>query len=258
MAVVAVVVAFLVSAVAVRLFSRPGSWLYVLDHPNERSLHTSPVPRTGGVAILAGIAAALALSAAALRLDPVLAWILAGALLVAGVSFLDDRMNVHPGLRFLVHLGAALMLLGGGLALAALRLPGVSWAWPAVAAGAFSLLFAIWLINLYNFMDGMDGLAGGMAVFGFGTCALIGALRGHADFASTAAVVAAAAAGFLLFNFPPARIFMGDVGSATLGFLAAAVCLWADRRDVFPLWIGVLVFSPFIVDATVTLARRVL
>jgi len=97
-----------------------------------------------------------------------------------------------------------------------------------------------------------------MAVFGFGTLAALGYLGGDAAFAGANVVVACAATGFLLFNFPPARIFMGDVGSSTLGFLAAAFSLWGSREGLFPLWVAGLVFAPFVVDATVTLARRAL
>jgi UDP-N-acetylmuramyl pentapeptide phosphotransferase/UDP-N-acetylglucosamine-1-phosphate transferase len=119
-----------------------------------------------------------------------------------------------------------------------------------------ALLFVVWMTNLYNFMDGMDGFAGGMAFFGFGTFAVLGDMAGQSFFAALNFIVAAAAAGFLVFNFPPARIFMGDVGSSTLGLLAAAFALWGDSVGAFPLWIGILVFSPFIVDATATLHRR--
>jgi UDP-N-acetylmuramyl pentapeptide phosphotransferase/UDP-N-acetylglucosamine-1-phosphate transferase len=112
------------------------------------------------------------------------------------------------------------------------------------------------MLNLYNFMDGMDGIAGGMAVFGFGTFAVFGLLAGATLFSVLNLIIAAAALGFLVFNFPPARIFMGDVGSSTLGLLAAALSLWGVRDGIFPFWIALLVFSPFIVDATVTLLRR--
>jgi UDP-N-acetylmuramyl pentapeptide phosphotransferase/UDP-N-acetylglucosamine-1-phosphate transferase len=112
------------------------------------------------------------------------------------------------------------------------------------------------MVNLYNFMDGMDGFAGGMAVFGFGAMAVLGWQGGDAGFALANAAIAAAAAGFLLFNFPPARIFLGDVGSATLGLLAAALSLLGSQRGLFPLWVAWLAFSPFIVDATWTLLRR--
>jgi UDP-N-acetylmuramyl pentapeptide phosphotransferase/UDP-N-acetylglucosamine-1-phosphate transferase len=107
-------------------------------------------------------------------------------------------------------------------------------------------------------MDGMDGFAGGMALIGFGTFGVFGLLDGHLLFATVSLSLAAAAAGFLLFNFPPARIFMGDTGSATLGLLAGGLSLWGAREGLFPFWAALVVFSPFIVDATVTLLRRLL
>jgi UDP-N-acetylmuramyl pentapeptide phosphotransferase/UDP-N-acetylglucosamine-1-phosphate transferase len=121
---------------------------------------------------------------------------------------------------------------------------------------AVLVLATMWMTNLYNFMDGADGLAGGMAVFGFGAYALAAAGGGSTALALGAASVAAAAAAFLAFNYPPARIFMGDVGSVPLGFLAAALGIAGWQRGVWPSWFPVLVFSPFIVDATVTLAQR--
>ena len=114
------------------------------------------------------------------------------------------------------------------------------------------------MTNLYNFMDGMDGLAGGMGVFGFGFLGLAGWLHGDTGFAVQSWVIAAAALGFLRFNFPPAQIFMGDAGSTVFGFLAAVFILQAQRRGLLPVWCGILIFSPFVVDATVTLIRRVL
>jgi UDP-N-acetylmuramyl pentapeptide phosphotransferase/UDP-N-acetylglucosamine-1-phosphate transferase len=112
------------------------------------------------------------------------------------------------------------------------------------------------MINLYNFMDGMDGFAGGMTLIGFSTLAWLG--RADATFTDVCLIVAAASAGFLIHNFPPAKIFMGDTGSTALGFLTAACTLWGSKANLFPLWIAILVFSPFIVDATVTLLRRLL
>jgi UDP-N-acetylmuramyl pentapeptide phosphotransferase/UDP-N-acetylglucosamine-1-phosphate transferase len=129
---------------------------------------------------------------------------------------------------------------------------------PAGFNAVLTTLFVVWVVNLYNFMDGMDGFAGGMAVIGFGSLAILGWLAGHSSFVVVSAIVASAAGGFLISNFPPARIFMGDVGSSALGLLAAGLLLWGARDGVFPIWVGLLVFSPFIVDATVTLLRRVL
>jgi UDP-N-acetylmuramyl pentapeptide phosphotransferase/UDP-N-acetylglucosamine-1-phosphate transferase len=121
---------------------------------------------------------------------------------------------------------------------------------------AAALLAIVWVTNLYNFMDGMNGLAGGMAVFGFGTLALGADAAGASDIAVLAGCIAAGAGGFLLFNFHPARIFLGDVGSIPLGFLAAVLGMDGVRRDLWPLWFPLVAFSPFIVDASVTLLRR--
>ncbi len=114
------------------------------------------------------------------------------------------------------------------------------------------------MTNLYNFMDGSDGLAGGMALFGFGFYAAAAWLAGDPALLAISATVSAAAAGFLWFNFPPARIFMGDVGSVPIGFMAGAVGLAGWANGAWAPWFPVLVFSPFIVDATVTLLRRAL
>ena len=112
------------------------------------------------------------------------------------------------------------------------------------------------MINLYNFMDGMDGFAGGMALIGFSALAWLG--RADIGFALLQLSIAAASAGFLLYNFPPAKIFLGDIGSTALGFLVAANSLWGSSVGLFPLWAALLIFSPFIVDASVTLSRRIL
>lgn len=176
--------------------------------------------------------------------------------LVATVSYIDDRHHVPVIGRLLAHLVAACLLLWGGFSFRILDLPGFEFSVTAMLSGLLSLVFIVWMINLYNFMDGMDGFAGGMAVIGFGAFALLGWQAGNALFMLLNLVTASAAAGFLIFNFPPARIFMGDVGSSTLGLLAAAFSFWGARDGVFPFWVAVLIFSPFIMDASVTLMRR--
>jgi UDP-N-acetylmuramyl pentapeptide phosphotransferase/UDP-N-acetylglucosamine-1-phosphate transferase len=208
-----------------------------LDRPNERSLHAVPVPRVGGLGIVAGTLLAFALASAA----PSIA-ILTAAL--STVSFIDDRSHLPVALRFAAHgIAAAAFVL--------VTLPDVH------LLGQAALVVAIvWMTNLYNFMDGSDGLAGGMAVFGFGAYALGAWLAGDAVFATVAVSIGAAAAVFLAFNFHPAKIFMGDAGSIPLGFLAAALGILGWHSEHWPLWFPVLVFSPFIVDASVTLARR--
>ena len=250
----ALVLAF--SALTTRRLAAAGARRWLLDHPNERSLHDQPTTRSGGLAIaagvlLGGVAAAVFVSAS----DHAL-WLAVGALVIFAVSFRDDISHVHPGIRMGVHLIVALSLVYAGFAIDGIDLPGTRWPLSPWLAAVLTCLYVAWLVNLYNFMDGMDGFVAGMAVFGFSTYALLGAMQGQPAFAALSVVIAAASAGYLLFNFPPARIFMGDAGSSLLGFLAAGLSLWASKKGIFPLWIAVLVFSPFIVDATFTLARR--
>lgn len=249
------IVTFSISAWLTHWFCNPASAVYVLDHPNERSLHHRAVPRGGGLAILLAILAG-GLGVVWFHSVAGLAGLVFGVILVGGVSFLDDRYSIPPLYRLPAHIVAVIVFLYQGYVLEGPVIPGASLDWSYGAAAAFSLLFCVWMINLYNFMDGMDGFAGGMAVSGFGIFAIMGWLAGHELFFVMNLIIVAAAAGFLVFNFPPARIFMGDAGSSTLGFLAAVFSLWGDRDGVFPFWIALLVFSPFIVDATVTLLRR--
>ena len=250
--------AFVISLMLTRRFCDPMSRFHILDQPNARSLHTQPTPRSGGLAILAaiyvcGIAAVYWLGRPS---DSSYGWIGGSSILVAGVSYIDDRFTLPSGIRFVVHILAATLLVFGGFAMSHLELPGLDLSLPYWIGIVFTLLFVVWMLNLYNFMDGMDGFAGGMALFGFGAFAAMGWMAGHEIFFVISLIVASASAGFLIFNFPPARIFMGDVGSSTLGLLVAAFSLWGARDGVFPFWVAVLVFSPFVVDASTTLVRR--
>ncbi|MDH5212110.1 MAG: glycosyl transferase, partial [Betaproteobacteria bacterium] len=148
--------------------------------------------------------------------------------------------------RLALHLGAAAAVLAVDL---------------EVSAPLLFVVFALalaWTANLYNFMDGADGLAGGMAVFGFGAYALAAHLFGAQTLAALCASLAAAAGAFLVFNWHPARLFMGDVGSVPLGFLAGALGLQGWAIGAWPLWFPLLVFAPFMCDATLTLIKRLL
>jgi len=214
---------------------------FALDHPNERSLHTKPIPRTGGLGIVLGVAAAWGAAGAAV---PLPVWL--GAAFLLAVSLLDDLRDLPAAARFGAHLAAAII---------------VAWAaGPQLGSPGmvFVVLSVAWMTNLYNFMDGSDGLAGGMAVAGFVAYGIAAWSGGAADVAMLNFCVAASAAAFLVFNFHPARIFMGDVGSIPLGFLSASLGLQGWTLDLWPWWFPFLVFSPFAVDATVTLGRRLL
>lgn len=247
-----------VSAILTAYLVSGRSRLRWMDYPNQRSLHMRPVPRTGGLGILAGVAVGWIAMVWLFTFPTGWSWILGGMLLVAGVSLLDDWRGAGVVSRLVAQFSAAMFLVVAGLAVEHMVLPGFEWHSPLWLSVTLTVVFAVWMANLYNFMDGMDGLAGGMAVFGFAVMALLGWQVGDPLFAAMNLSVALAAAGFLWHNFPPARIFMGDNGSSTLGFLAAVAMLWAQHKGLFPLWVGLLVFSPFIVDATVTLAVRAL
>ena len=210
-----------------------------LDRPNERSLHAQPIPRSGGLAIMTGALAAFVLLPAPIALA-------APALALAGVSLADDWRGLPIAVRFLAHALAAAVFV-------ALALDTPPW-WMQIVL----TLTVMWMTNLYNFMDGSDGLAGGMTVSGFGFLGLAAYLAGDATIALTGFCVACAALAFLVYNFHPARIFMGDTGSIPLGFMAAALGLLGWQHDLWPLWYPAAVFSPFIVDASITLAKRIL
>ncbi|MGO9443697.1 MAG: MraY family glycosyltransferase [Thiobacillaceae bacterium] len=212
-----------------------------LDHPNERSLHVMPTPRIGGLGIMAGWLVAAGWLATNHSLQSALSVVLT-AFVLSALSMLDDVRGLPVTLRLLAHFCASLVcLLALGLA-----------DWTAVL-GALALT---WMTNLYNFMDGTDGLAGGMALFGFGAYGIAAWDGGAINLALINWSISASALGFLLFNFPPARVFMGDAGSIPLGFLAGALGVLGWQEKVWAAWFPVLVFSPFIVDATITLIRR--
>ncbi len=217
-----------------------------LDHPNHRSLHQVPVPRSGGLAIHAAFGIAVSCFVAlSLPLPGAGFW--AGWGLVVAVSAWDDLRHVPVGVRLVSHVVAAALLLS------ALAPSGVSVLVVLIAGAAL-----VWFVNLFNFMDGMDGLAGLMAVTGSLCLAVAGLMQGDAGYALLAGVVAAAAGGFLFHNWPPARLFMGDAGSIGLGFVLGGLSLYGIFRGVFPWVVPVLAFLPFIADATFTLIARIL
>ncbi len=231
---------FGVAALLVGWLARGPASRIALDEPNNRSLHLIAVPRSGGIGLLLGVAAGWAVAGANLP------WTIWGAIaLLATVSLVDDLRGLSAVIRFGAHLLAATLAVTALLPVTAF--PGL----------IVALILALgWMCNLYNFMDGSDGLAGGMALCGFSAYAIAAWMAGDAPFAMLNLAVAAAAAGFLLHNFHPARIFLGDTGAVTLGFLAAVFGIsgWLQRDWTW--WFPLLVFSPFIVDASVTLLRR--
>lgn len=233
-------IAFLVAILGIRLLLSKRLERIALDKPNQRSLHKQPIPRTGGVALMGGVLAGWAWASVSV-------WIVAATIGLMMVSFWDDVRGLPVKWRLLVHLLAAGVLL-------LLVLPNShSLFWLVLMLPAM-----VWAINLYNFMDGADGLAGGMALFGFGAYSLAAVVHGDSGFAWMNFTVVAAAATFLVFNFHPARIFMGDAGSIPLGFLAAAFGVLGWEKELWQWWFPLLVFSPFVIDASATLVKRLM
>ncbi|MFL5538994.1 MAG: glycosyl transferase family 4 [Longimicrobiaceae bacterium] len=228
----------------------------VLDHPNERSSHDVPTPRGGGVAIVVVAVAAEAMLWAAGRLSRETALALAaGGVAVAAIGWLDDHGGVSAKARAAVHFAAAawaLFWLGG--------LPALRYGTGSVPLGIAGTVLAafgiVWSTNLYNFMDGIDGIAGAEAV----TCGLFGGLlllaTGERGLAGAAFALAAASAGFLAWNWHPARIFMGDAGACFLGFTFAVLAVAAERAGSVPLLAWMVLLGVFVFDATATLVRR--
>lgn len=230
-----------IAALLIGLISRSGLRSTFLDHPGVRSLHSVPTPRIGGVGMAAGVMCGWVLLSASVSW-----WLVLPLVALFALSLLDDMYSLSVRVRLSVHLAAAgVFVVGSGL-------PGQS----GILAAILVVPCVVWMINLYNFMDGSDGLAGGMAVSGF-ACYGIGAWQaGDAGMAAMSFTLVGAALGFLVFNFPKARVFLGDSGSIPLGFLAASLGLLGWLRGYWAIWFPILVFSPFIVDATVTLIKR--
>lgn len=247
----------------------PSTFLSILAHPNERTLHARPTPQTGGLAVVGSVVISLILATSILALTqpakPVLpkgmasgsVWIVISMLLIFVVSFIDDCRGLPAVLRLGVQASSACIIIGGvGLTVSSIPIPGGPNISLGIAAIPVSVLILLWMANLYNFMDGMDGFAGGMTFFGFTFLAYFGWQAQFPIMLIITVFVAMSALGFLLHNFPPARIFMGDAGSITLGFLAGTLMILGVRERVFEIWVPIMIFSPFIVDATVTLIRR--
>lgn len=250
-------IAFFVSAALSIALARSKWSFWPRDKPNERSLHATPTPRTGGLAILFGLSAAF-LVTQGLPASPAI-WICAATSLLAVVSFADDRKGLPVGVRFVAHtLAAGAAVWGAGLAAHRVWLPFVGDVALGVLAAPLSFLGILWLTNLYNFMDGMDGFAGTMTAIGGSFLGLASWRGGDGDGALVSFLLSAAATGFLLQNWPPARIFLGDVGSIPIGFLVSVLALRASVNGTLDIGASCLVFAPFILDASITLARRAL
>lgn len=232
-------ISFLTAILALLLLLKTPLIRLALDQPNDRSLHTNVTPRTGGLAIVIAVAVGW------LAFGKFYSWMLPAFVLLC-MSLVDDIRGLSVKLRLAAQLLVSLWAVTNLFA-------DLQWWYLLVA-----VLAVTWMMNLYNFMDGSDGLAGGMAMFGFTSYALAAYFAGDMTLTVVSGVIASACLAFLLFNYHPASIFMGDAGSIPLGFLAGTVGLYGWHMGLWPIWLPILVFSPFILDASLTLCRRLL
>jgi Fuc2NAc and GlcNAc transferase len=229
----------------------------VLDRPNERSSHTAPTPRGGGLAVLVAALLALVAGLALHRISPRHALALGPGMILLGlVGWLDDHGGMSARARLAAHLIAAttaLVVLGG---LPAVQLGEISLHL-GTAGSILAAVGIVWSINLFNFMDGIDGIASSQAVLIFGAAGLLFHLRGADSLAAVSLSFGAASAGFLYWNWPPARIFMGDVASGAIGFMIAVLAVAGEQEGTVPLVAFGILGAVFVGDATLTLLRRV-
>lgn len=229
----------------------------LMDVPNDRSSHTVPTPRGGGIVFVAVWTALMAaLAGGGLIPSGVALTLIPPALLAAAIGFADDILTLTASRRFLLQIVAALLFLwaiGGYPAMQA----GPWLLDMGMAGGIFAVLWIVWSINLFNFMDGVDGIASVEAMMVLAAGGFFLAAGGGAVYGAAAFWAAAAVGGFLVWNLSKARIFMGDAGSYFLGFFIAALALLGERFFNVPLLLWVILYGVFWFDATATLLRRI-
>ena len=231
----------------------------MLDIPNERSSHTVPVARGGGLAIVAVSLTGLVLSWYWISTwsRPVLTYVI-GAILVFTVSWLDDLRPLSNRVRFAVHAASAILVVTCCGRLDAITVPFLGRIDLGMAGFLVAFLWIVGLTNAYNFMDGIDGIAGGQAVVGGVGWAILGWMLNIPLVSALGALLATTSLGFLFHNWPPARIFMGDAGSAFLGYSFACLAIISLEKNSTMALAGVLIVWPFVFDTTFTFFRRLI
>ena len=229
----------------------------LLDIPNERSSHSTATPRGGGLAIVMvfflGLLALIAIYSTSI------AWValLGAGLVVSLIGFIDDRGHVAHQWRLIAHFIAAIWALVwlGDFP----PIPILGHAYNLDMFGnILAVVFLVWLLNLYNFMDGIDGIAASEAIFVAVAGLIFSSITDHSGMQLVAMLLIGSTLGFLFWNRPPAKIFMGDVGSGFLGITLGIYAYWAMIEGVVSFWSWTIIFGVFLVDATFTLVRRII
>ena len=255
------VVSVLLAWAAVGLMRHVAPRLGFIDVPNQRSSHKRPTPRAGGLGfVIVSPAVTIAVSAwAGIPMPRGLPLLILGGAVVALVGLIDDKRGLPVLARFIAYFVAASILLAGLGPIDTIEWPdgpSVQIGWLGIP---LTLLWIVGLTNAYNFMDGIDGIAGTQAVVAATTMALMALVRGEPGQAAYMLPLAGGVGGFLLHNWPPARIFMGDVGSAFLGYAFAGFAVLSNSNGsaIVPFSAWVILLSPFLFDTGLTLVRRI-
>jgi len=245
MAVTAILAAFATAACICALYRRFAPRFGIFDIPGPRGSHVEPTPRGGGIGVYLGLSAGFLVMAPEGRWPPEYVHLMWMAGLLTAVGILDDRRELPVGPRMAVYTLVcflAVWLVGRPLPL---------WLFPVAG------IYALWVLNLFNFMDGIDGIAAAEAIFVCCTAAALAWWSGDdGSFPLICLLTASACGGFLCFNWAPASLFMGDTGSVPLGFLLAALSLWTGAGEGIPLVCWLILLAVFIGDATLTLIWR--
>lgn len=254
---------FIVTLLLTPLIGRGSTWLGLVDAPGARKVHTQSVPRLGGLAVCAAAMAALGI-VSLIRpgtIDTPIWLAMRPFLLAGGVIFLvglvDDVRGLGAGPKLLFEFAAAALMMSSGLLIENVTLLGRAWplgwlAWPV------TFVWLVGLTNAFNLIDGIDGLAAGIAVLAGTACGAILVVRGHTAEAMLLAVLVGGALGFLFFNFTPASIFLGDSGSLVIGFVLAATAItgWQKGATALAAGVPVMIFALPIADGALALLRR--
>lgn len=229
----------------------------LLDIPNHRSAHELPIPIGGGIAIVVTFVLAVGILMIVGRIDADLLRLILAPLTIALLGLIDDIRTLSARTRIFFHFAAAIWVVFFAGAFANVNLGGyiIELKWLGSVIGVFYL---VWLLNLFNFMDGVDGIAASEAVCVSGSMCLFLLLRDTQDSIWVLLALAGGCSGFLLINWPPAKLFMGDVGSGFLGILLGTISIMTINQGLVSLWVWLIVLGFFIVDASLTLFNRLL
>lgn len=247
---------FIAAWAIAELVRRNAGRLRLIQTPNERSSHTVPTPSGGGVGI--AVAGTIAGFVSVQQDDSYVAWAIVTGAVAAFVGLIDDRFNLSSRLRIVIHFAIVGILLFALPQMPAIPSPFGNLPHPVLYTGL--LVAGVWWINLFNFMDGIDGLAAGQAIFTLGSLVIIASTTSAAHLPSVTwmTAIAAACAGFLILNWSPARVFMGDAGSNYLAVSILAVGLYLIATGLIGYAVLPILTAGFCTDATITLARRAL